>query len=536
MFHALSQVLIHMFGMWRFRWYALGLAFVACLAGWTVVSLLPDEYVSSARVSIDTSSALEPLLKGIVTETDPTEKVTMIIRTMLSRPNLEKIARATDLDLRAGTPEEMEELLRDLHKRIRIDEPFASKFMRTKETVVYYDISFVDRDAATAQKVVQVIVDSLVEGTLGGSRGDTDAAQRFLLEQIGGYEAQLKVAEAQLAEFKKKNTAFMSGLDGSFSGRLQALTEELYTAQAEYDAAVNRRNVLRQQLQGEIPLTTDQDSVLNPLDSAIAEYQIKLDELLLRYTEAHPDVQQLRETIQQLEQRKAQEHEVGEMVNRDPGQESKPASEHTAAYKAVKVALQQAEVEVASLEAKLAEMRTRVGRLRETVAAIPDIEMQYANLNRGYEVVKKQYLALLSRLESAKLSEDLRTSNFDVKFQIIEPPIVPLSPTEPNRLLFHSAVLAVGLGSGAGFAFLLNMLFTVFLTPSELRVFDGFPVLGRVSAIPTRAQIRMQRFGYMAFAAVFGSLLSLYANVILHPERGVELAQELKEQTKVWLS
>ena len=76
-------------GAWRYRWWMLGVAWTVSLVGWTIVARLPDQFQASARVYVDTSSVLQPYLRGLAMNTDNTaQKISLMTRTLLSRPNL----------------------------------------------------------------------------------------------------------------------------------------------------------------------------------------------------------------------------------------------------------------------------------------------------------------------------------------------------------------------------------------------------------------------------------------------------------------
>ena len=92
--------------VWRKRWVVLITAWVACGIGWAWVYQLENQYRASARVYVDTQSLLRPLLGGLAVQPNLSQQVSMMTRTLVSRPNLEKVARMTDLDLRAKTPKQ----------------------------------------------------------------------------------------------------------------------------------------------------------------------------------------------------------------------------------------------------------------------------------------------------------------------------------------------------------------------------------------------------------------------------------------------
>src|SRR5262245_49914397 len=116
-----GQILLYVRGAWRFRWYALALSWGLAVAGWAFVLAMPDVYESTARVYVDTDSVLKPLLNGLAVNTDVANRVNMMSRVMMGRPNLERVARETDLYLRAGNQEQMEQLVTSLGNQIHLE-------------------------------------------------------------------------------------------------------------------------------------------------------------------------------------------------------------------------------------------------------------------------------------------------------------------------------------------------------------------------------------------------------------------------------
>ena len=105
----LVQTYIRM--VWHQRWFALICAAVLCGVGWLYVLLMPNQYEVTAKIFVDTG-ALRALLKGIATDSRKRDdNVRTMRRTLLVRPNLERVARETDMDIKAKTPKEFEKLL-----------------------------------------------------------------------------------------------------------------------------------------------------------------------------------------------------------------------------------------------------------------------------------------------------------------------------------------------------------------------------------------------------------------------------------------
>jgi len=500
------QLITYAQGMWRYRWYALLVAWVVAVAGWAWAYSLPNEYRADARVYVDTQSVLRPLLRGLAIESDVQARMSIMTQTLLSRPTLERVARKTDLDLRAQTPAAMDSLVARLQSAINI---------RSDRRRDLYTISYTDKNPQMAQRVVQTLLDTLVEETLGSGRTDTVAAQRFLDDQIRDYERQLTEAEQRLADFKKKHIGAMPNQGQGYYARLQAVTDDIEKIRTAVSVAENRRNELQNQLRAEESNLTPTD-----LEIKIKERQKDLDALLLRYTEEHPDVRVLRETIAQLQARKEAEQNLTK-TGRPSDLELNPI------YQAVRIELSKAEVELAALRTQLSERVRNAQELRRKVDTSTEVEAELTRLNRDYDVIKVQYDSLVKRRESARLSQQAEQKSDDIKLRIVDPPIVPQEPAGPNRLMYLSMALLGGLGAGIGLVFLLNELRPVFLNTRTLREMTGLPVLGSVSLKLLPKQQAKLRIQFAAFVLVALSLLAAYGTALVLQEKGVRVAQAL---------
>ncbi|MEE9141766.1 MAG: chain length-determining protein, partial [Gammaproteobacteria bacterium] len=159
----IDQLLAAIRGAWRYRWLALSLAWGIAMAGWLWVLMLPDEYEAKTQVYVDTESALLPLVEGLAVRTDVMTEVNMMTVVLVSRPQLERVARDTDLDLRATDAREWEMLIRELRKRIRIGGDARRNL---------YEIQYYDEDRDMALKVVRSLLNVFVEDTLGETTQD----------------------------------------------------------------------------------------------------------------------------------------------------------------------------------------------------------------------------------------------------------------------------------------------------------------------------------------------------------------------------
>jgi len=503
-------------GIWRYRWIMMLVAWLVSIVGWGVVYQLPDKYESSARVQVDTQSMLAPLLKGLTVTTNPGQRVQMVTRTLLSRPNLEKLARMTDLDLIAMTPVDMEHLLDDLASDIKVAASGRSQDL--------YTIKYSSSDRQLSKRVVQSLLTIFVESTLGESREETDAAQAFVEQQIKAYEAKLEAAERRLAEFNRTNIGMMPGSAEGFYDQLQQTKSELQQARLSLQEAETQVE------QFEMQLEDDEDTYLlyselqpetgSAIDVRIQDLDVRKDELLLKYTEKHPDVIEIVRLKEELELKRDEEHVM--MDEMDLGPESNPA------YQQLKLRLTQAVATVASLRARVDEYERRVVTLQEKVDRVPQIEAELKQLDRDYSIHKQNYQQLLSRRETANMSEQAEISGDQLKFRVVDPPRVPINPSYPDRPLLMTAVLAGSIIIGAILALLLFMLRPTFDSPAKVMEVLGRPVLGGVSMIFNQEWRTRHRHAQIAFSLAGIGLLALYGGVLTVSGMDMNLA-EIKE-------
>ena len=496
-----EQLISYLKGIWRYRWFMMLVIWVVCIVGWGVVYQMPDKYESSARVNVDTQSMLQPLLRGLTISTNSGQRVRLVTRTLLSRPNLEKLARMTDLDLVALTPGDMEKLLDDLASDIGISS--------TREQDLY-TISYSNSDRELAKRVVQSLLTIFVESTLGESREDTDSAQEFVRQQIKAYEAKLEAAELRLAEFKRTHIGMMPGSTQDYYGQLQATKNALLQAKLSLQEAENQVE------QFEIQLEDDEDSYLlyselqpemgSALDMRIQNLQERMEELLLRFTEKHPDVVEITRLVEELELKREEDHVL--MDEMDLGPTDNPV------YQQLKMQLTQAEANVASMNARVEEYERRIVVLQEQVDSVPKIEAELKQLDRDYSIHQQNYQELLARRESANIAEQAEISGDQLKFRVVDPPRVPLSPSSPNRPLLMTAVLIGSLVLGIVLAFFLYMLRPTFDNAREAMEVLGRPVLGGVSMIHNREWSIRHKRALMAYSVAGIGLLLAYGGVL----------------------
>lgn len=509
----IRQLLAVLRGMWKFRWPSVVVAWVIAAVGVVVVWRIPDQFEAAARVYVDTDSILKPLMSGLTVQPNVEQQIGMLSRTLLSRPNIEKLIRMADLDLKATGKGEQDLLADKLMKDVQI---------RTAGGVNLYSMVYRDQDPDKAKRVVQSLVSIFIESGLGAGRKDTDSAKTFLSEQIKTFETKLEEAEARLKEFRLRNLDSQSPDGKDAASRLVEISAQLEAARLQLREAENARDSAKQQLAAErgqgsgtsVAQSLLQESSLSvatpEIDSRLDSQKRNLDALLQRYTEQHPDIQSARRLIKELEEQKKREVAELRRVAMLTQSGSPTAGWASLASQELARMLVSSEVQVATLRTRVAEYAGRYAAVRESLKLAPQIEAEAAQLNRDYAVTKKNYEDLVSRRQAAVMSGELDVASGVAEFRLVDPPRVAPQPVSPNRLLLLPLVLVVSLASGLGLAFVISQLRPTFSDPEQLRQMTGLPLLGVVTALTTDADRNFQRASMLRFVAASGGLVGLF--------------------------
>lgn len=507
----LSQLIGQARRIWKYRWLGLALAWVVGLIGLVVSFVVPDRYEAQARIYVDTQSMLKPLMSGLAVQPNVEVQVKMLSQTLISRPNIEKLVRMADLDLKKQTKAEQEALIEQLMKRLTIGSTSRDNL---------YTLGYRDTEPETAKKVVQSLVSIFVESSLGASRKDSATATTFLNEQIKTYETKLEEAEQRLKEFRLRNIEMMASDGKDATGRLADMHAQLERAKLELREAENAREAARQQLEGDrrrpaSEITTQsllQESAVSvatpELDARLAELRRNLDGLLQRYTEVHPDVISVRKLVRDLEEQKKKE--VAELRRAALATPMTAGGAGSAMQQELQRMLATSEVQVATLKARVSEYQGRYAAALGAMKTAPQLEAEAAQLNRDYEVHKKNYTDLAARRESAAMSTELDVASGIADFKLIEPPRVTPKPVAPNRYLLLGGALGVSLAVGLFAAFAASQLRPVFFDSGELRLKTELPVLGVVSRIVSDVELRRARVDRLRVAGAAGGLILVY--------------------------
>ena len=487
----MEEVRAAAWSVWNRRWLALAVAWGICLAGWMAVALFPNAYESKARIFVQLDDVLAQQI-GIGAG-DRKKDIERVTQTLTSAVNLEKVVRSTRLGQTVTSPREMEIAVEKLGETISVKSEKENLFEISAESG-RSDLSD-GENAQLAQDVVQKLIDIFREENLGGSRGDMRETIDFLDQQLAQRQQQLEAAEQQRLAFEAQHPELIGGAV-SIAARLDATRAEMRSVSADLAAAQSSFAAIEGQL-ASTPRTMMIPGAIGGAQGALLQAEANLSDMYARgLTESHPDVISQQKQVASLRKQAATQGSAGGMPN--------PAYSSLQSIRAERMA------NVQSLQSRKAALQSEVNQITANQVMEPGAAAEAQRISRDYEVLRQQYDKLLQDREELRLRGQVETERSAVKFEVIDPPSTPRTPSAPNRPLLLAGVLVLGIGAGAGGGWALAQLRSSFSTASKLESTFDLPVIGTISQVTTEAGRKLKAKRAKLFAAGLGGLGGLF--------------------------
>ncbi|MFO1435819.1 MAG: XrtA system polysaccharide chain length determinant [Gammaproteobacteria bacterium] len=495
------------------RWLGLLAAALFCVIGWAAVKYSKDEYEVSAKVFLDSKSALRPLVEGPRGEagSSPEQLAVLVKRTLLTRESILRVIDETGLRQFAPTPEALDRMVAGMTKTVKFKREMPGledELDRDSRPTDIYTISYRTDDAQRAKDIVEHLLNLFKERLSYLATSGAEEAAQFLDREIESYSQQLSQAEDNLKQFKLAHPDVLLNKDGqSYSERVETLQREMEAAKLTLRESQYRAEALRNQISAIGSMRTSTGtSVSGPtaLDSQIEAAELHLTQLQSSFTEKHPDVIAAKEQLETLLRQKREGRD--RVVSTSGG----PVVD----VSGPRMMLAEAEARVAATQEQIVVQQKQLEELRPLASKLPKVEAELAQLNRDYDVVKQTYGQLVQRREVVKLAEGAHA--VDSMFKVVEPPRVPTLPVSVPRTVMSSLVFLAALLLGMGVAWLRAQGQPSFYTRSQLTQLSGLPVLGAVSMNWSGGQIAKRRLSAAMFTMALVGLFAAYIAVVTY--------------------
>ena len=435
---------------------------------------MPDIYVSTGLITFSDATVSGEL----PTDKDKVRKekeymdqyVNSLANSVLSYPTVSKLIDQMPGLVTAG--EDREDAVADVIRRASVEtvrvpvlDPDTG---REREIISAFTVSYGSRNPAQAQKVAAWLTDEFLLASRSNLQVRAKAAGQFYNTETEKYRTQIAALEGRLAQFKAKNFGNLPELTdlnlnlmdrnqrdiddigqqmralkqdkiflqqqleqarnaGTDEGLLSQLTSDYNKKLSTYDTNHPDMIALRRQIDALKAGGSAVDSLSLP--AQLQAQKAILAQARQRYSEDHPDIKRIEREIKTLETRiAAGETNAGNPVG-------------SPAVVQLKTQINAMDTQLAGLERRDAELRTKLDTMQRRVEATPQVEREYKELSRDLELAHTKYDELLKSQMDSELSSAAIASGRSDELRLVQAAAVPAKPSKPKRI----AIAAVGL-------------------------------------------------------------------------------------------
>jgi len=387
---------------------------------------------------------------------------------------LRQVVTATGLD----TPQSLLGFLRQPDENARL----AKATARLRSNLVVdavkksnlISVTYSSSDPQLCAKVLNKLNDTYIAKNMDVHR--PRGQYKFYEQQAEHYKAELEQAEQQLKQFADEPGGVSPQLERDNTlGKLSEFSASLDQTHADMAATEEKIHTLEKQ-ESSLPsrITTqtrevDDAALLQQYKTTLMNLELKRTELLTKYQETYPLVQEV-------------DKEINDTKAQIAKAESKPVRENTTDVNPtgqfVSTELAKAQADYSALQAKAAATQTIVSMYRKRAEDLEKKGIIHADLVRTQKADEDNYLLYLKKKEEARMSDALDQRGI-LNVVVAEQPVPPVLPSgSPWMTFVLGFVLAVIASAGAALA--VDYLDPSFRTPAE--VFDelNIPVLAAV--------------------------------------------------------
>ncbi len=374
-------------------------AAVIITAVFIISYFIPPVYEAKSVVSIETNS-LNDILRNMGGAPSIDDKISALSTVMKSRTLVLKVINALGIDVQAMTQVQVEGLIKSMQARTQITFEFSRS---SRQGVDFFTVSFKDKDPQFARDYVNAMIGKYIGESVGSKKEESFGANKFLLGQIEQYKEKLEKVDAEIALLQKDRSVI------------------------SYDR--------------------------------LPELQKRLDDLLVQYTENHPEVIKLQS-------------------------------------------------EIALLKAKL-----KTSQKKQSEADGSASRKKLTMLERERESSKKIYDDLVAAYGKSEMSSKAELQDKAGTFRILDPAILPIKPVSTKRINIMLLGIVGGIAGAFGLMVVLDLFDKSLKNVDTLRRF-GYPVLAIIPHIQDPAELPRTRLKNIIFYILSGLFLVLLCVVV----------------------
>lgn len=461
---------------------------VLCFAGaGAIVALryLPKTYEARTSIFVAPSQLGQDIVRSRGVD-DISTRLAALRESVVSRPYLSKVV--TEI---YGVAADSPDAERDI-AAIRAGMVAEVAHYDRERGSGLFSLSFRDSDPLRCAKVVNRLAELFIEANAHARAAQADTNVRVLESLAAELAAQMKEHEDRIVAFQSANLFTLGNQSETNLRLLDSRTRDAEANERSIADVENRRAVLVAQ---RALLRAGAGSTVNPstgqvqggLEAQLAAAKADLDRLEQQYTPAHPLVQARRRQVEDLEAKVRAQAAVPE------GDATASARAPAAAPSTIETEIENMDRELARLRANGERIRREMDQYRGRIEASPRVAQEYAELTKGYDVMKERYQDYQRGIERARAMTRVEEVRQGEQFEILERAIAPSSPIRPNPPFVLLGALCVSFALCVGPLLLKWIVAPDVYSRAALGAIEDVPVLATVPMLGTGTARRVRR-------------------------------------------
>ena len=446
--------------LWQRKWWIIVPAIIGIVAALAAVLFIPPVYRANAVMLVQS-----PQLPTEVIGTDELDvvdrRIARIREQVTARPELIALIERHGLYDSERKSDPLSEVIKDMRDAITLTPTQSSTpDNASNQKTIAFELAFDYREPVATQAVVQDLMNRILQLDSSGNVEQATNTVQFLTDQSKGLEAQIADLQGKISAINARNGGVLSGGSMILSGASGSYDVQIASLQRDNQSLVQQRNVAQ---------TSD------VRDPVVAAAEQRLAAVRAVYSETHPDVVVAKQNLEQAK----------ELAKSNTRKIPVDVIDQQIAFN---------NSQIAALRAAKAGEQAQVSSQLSAQARAPLVQQQIADLQQSLTAVNEQYKEVQTRLLAARAGVRAEDEQMSERLSVVEPPVIPDSPSWPNRLILALGGIGGGLALGVFLAFAIELLLRPIRGPAALQNIMGVAPLGVIPVVTAKATKKRKWF------------------------------------------
>lgn len=448
--------------LWQRKWWIIVPSILGIVAAIAAIVLISPVYRSNAVMLVQS-----PQLPTEVIGSDDVDivdrRIARIREQVTARPELIALIERHGLYASERRSSPLSEVIEDMREAITLTPTKSSApDNAANQRTIAFELAFDYRQPAQTQAVVQDVMNRILQLDASGNVEQANNTVQFLTDQSKGLDLQITELQGKISQINARNGGVLSGGSMIVNGASGSYDVQIASLQRDNQSLVQQRNVAQ---------TSD------ARDPVVAAAEQRLAAARAVFSETHPDVVVAKQNLVQARElaksnsRKIPVDVIDQQISFNNSQ-------------------------IGALRAAKTGEQSQVNSQLSAQSRAPLVQQQISDLQLRLTSVNEQYEEVQSRLMAARAGARAEDEQMSERLSVVEPPVIPDSPSWPDRLMLAIGGIGGGLALGLLLAFAIELFLGPIRSPAALQNVTGAAPLGIIPVVVPKLSAKRKWRGY----------------------------------------